>query len=261
MMTVFFKKIRVAACAALVHLGCSLLVAFFVAVLVFGIWYPYPYLELSGGRELFFLVIIVDVICGPILTFVLFNPSKPRGELCRDLLLVGLIQLGALGYGVYTIWIARPLFLVMEVDRFKVISAPDLQDKKSQLELTGLPSALQPSAWAGPKLAGIVTSSDPDEKRDILFESINGGRDYAVRPKFYVYYDDKTALKSLDRAKPISYFLAARPEQRIAAQKLFKEKGIDISKAKYLPVIGRQDWIAVLNDRGQIQGFLKGDGF
>ena len=29
----------------------------------------------------------------------------------------------------------------------------------------------------------------------------------------------------------------------------------------YLPVVGRQDWVAVLDQQAQIQGFLKGDGF
>ena len=61
--------------AALVHLSGSLLVAVMAASLVFGLWYPYPYRELSGGRDLFFLVVAVDVVCGPLLTLVLFNPA------------------------------------------------------------------------------------------------------------------------------------------------------------------------------------------
>ena len=261
MATNFPKRLRAAALAASLHLLCSLLVSFFAAVLVFAIWYPYPYRELSGGRELFLLVVIVDVICGPILTFVLFNPSKPKVELWRDLLLVIFIQFGALGYGIYTVWLARPLYLVMEVDRFKVISLPDLQDKKAQIELANLPAALRPSVWQGPKIVGVVTATDSEEKKNILFESIGGGRDYAARPKFYVGYDENYALASLERAKPISSFLLIRPEQRAAAEKLAAEIRIDIRKVQYLPVIGRQDWIAVLDDRGGIRGFLKGDGF
>jgi hypothetical protein len=111
--------------AAGIHLLCSLLIAALAGGLVFGLWYPFPYRELSGGRELFLLIIAVDVVCGPLLTLVLFNPTKPRGELWRDLGLVALIQLGALGYGLWTVWQARPLFLVQEVDRFKVVAAPD----------------------------------------------------------------------------------------------------------------------------------------
>ena len=77
----------------------SLLTICFAALLVFGIWYPYPYREISGGRELFLLVITVDVILGPLITLAVFNRKKPRSELRRDLAIVALLQLGALGYG------------------------------------------------------------------------------------------------------------------------------------------------------------------
>ena len=37
--------------------------------------------------------------------------------------------------------------------------------------------------------------------------------------------------------------------------------GADMTQWLYLPVIARQDWVAVLDKHGQIQGFLRGDGF
>ena len=39
------------------------------------------------------------------------------------------------------------------------------------------------------------------------------------------------------------------------------EKGADMAQWLYLPVVARQDWVAVLDKQGQIQGFLRGDGF
>jgi hypothetical protein len=30
---------------------------------------------------------------------------------------------------------------------------------------------------------------------------------------------------------------------------------------RYLPIIARQDWIAVLNTKGEIVGYIQGDGF
>ena len=89
------------------------------ALLVLWVWYPYPYGLLSGGRHLFLLLMGVDVVCGPLLTLVLFNPTKPRRELLTDMALVVCIQLAALAYGLYTAQEARPLFLVHEVDRFR----------------------------------------------------------------------------------------------------------------------------------------------
>jgi hypothetical protein len=226
-------------------------------VLVFWLWYPYPYRELSGGRDLFLLIVAVDVVCGPLLTLVLFNPAKPRAELWRDLGLVTLIQLGALGYGLFTVWLARPLFLVQEVDRFKVVMAPDLD----AAAVAALPPSIRPQAWGGPRLVAIRPPADLKEKNKVLFATIEGGRDYAERPEFYLPYEGENALKALKAAKPLDKFLKRWPAQQAAADKLALDKKLDLSKSVYLPVTGRQDWIAVLDAEGQIQGFLKGDGF
>lgn len=250
-------RIRAAAKASGIHLLSSVVVALLTAALVFGLWYPYPYRELSGGRELFLLVIMVDAVCGPLLTLVLFNPAKPRTELWFDLGMIVLIQLGALGYGMWTVWEARPLFLVQEVDRFKVIAAPDLRSAAT----AGLPATLQPRWWTGPLTVAIREPKDAQERQEVLFESIQGGRDYAERPDFYLPYEGTAALKSLKRAKPLLVFLQKQPDQQEAADKLAAEKNADTAQWLYLPVIARQDWVAVLNQQGQIQGFLKGDGF
>ena len=243
--------------AAAFHFSGCLVVAALAAGIVFGLWYPYPYRELSGGRELFFLIVAVDVVCGPLLTMVLFNPSKPRAELWRDLGLVVLIQMSALGYGLWSVHQARPLFLVMEIDRFKVVTAPDLQGAS----LAGLPAALQPDWRSGPLTVAIREPKDAQERTRVLLESVKGGRDYGERPEFYLPYEGAAALKSLQRAKPLAVFLQKQPAQQAAAEALAARKGADISKWLYLPIIARQDWVAVLNQQGQIQGFLPGDGF
>lgn len=255
--TTFAFRTHTAMRAAAIHLLCSLIVALFAAALVFGLWYPYPYRELSGGRELFLLVVAVDVVCGPLLTMVIFNPAKPHAELWRDLGLVALIQLGALGYGLHTVWQARPLFLVQEVDRFKVIAGPVLDEAAA----AALPAALQPHWWKMPMTVTIREPNDTQERNKVMFDSIQGGRDYAERPEFYIPYEGEAALKSLKRAKPLPMFLEKYPDQQDAARKLALEKGVDLKEWFYLPVVARQDWVAVLDKQGQIQGFLRGDGF
>ena len=243
--------------ASAYHLLGSLLVAACAAVLVFRVWYPYPYGQLAGGRELFLLVVAVDVVSGPLLTMVLYNPAKPRAELCRDLGLVVLIQLAALGYGLHVVWQARPLYLVQEVDRFKVLSMPDLD----MAEVRKLPIPMQVNWVKGPITVAIRAPKDAEEQQKVLLESVQGGRDYAERPEFYLPYEGAAALKALQRAKPLAAFLDKQPSQRSAAADLAASKGLDMAQLVYLPVVGRQDWVAVLDAQAQIQGFLKGDGF
>lgn len=231
--------------------------AILAAALVFLVWFPYPYRDLSGGRELFLLVMGVDIICGPLLTLVLFNPVKLRAELFRDMALVALIQLGALGYGLWSVWQARPLYLVLEVDRFKVVTRPMLDE----VELAALPSELQARWWVGPTVVGIREPKDQQAREKIMFEAVRGGRDYAERPEFFLPYSGAVAVRALIKAKPLAVFLQKKTGQTGAANELAALKRTDISQWTYLPVVARQDWVAVLDKQGQIQGFLKGDGF
>ena len=250
-------RVKYAAYASGIHFLATCALALLASALVFLVWYPYPYRDLAGGIELFLLIISVDAVCGPLLTLVLFSPAKSKTDLWRDMALVVVIQSAALGYGLQTMWQARPLYLVMEIDRFKVV----IRHAIDKVALSQLPPELQTQPWVGPLVVGIREPKDAKERDKVMFEAVQGGRDYAERPEFYVPYTTAAAAKALVKAKPLSVFLQKQPSQLVAANELAAKKGADISQLMYLPVIARQDWVAVLNKQGQIQGFLKGDGF
>ncbi len=108
------KRLISALHAALVHFLGSVLVAGLSAGLVFGLWYPAPYGALAGGLFLWGLMATVDVVCGPLLTLVVFDQRKPRRELKRDISFIVLFQLAALSYGLYSVAQARPIYLAYE---------------------------------------------------------------------------------------------------------------------------------------------------
>lgn len=238
------------------HFSASLAVAFVVGALVFGLWFPHPFRQLAGGTELFLLIMGVDLVCGPLLTLVLFNPAKPRRELVTDLGLVVLVQLAALAYGVWTLHVARPLYLVHEVDRFKVIALADVD----AAELDKLPANLQPSFFKGPQTVGLREASK-EEREKVMFESVQGGRDYGERPNFYLSYDAASSAKAYAKAKPLDSFIKKLPTQNEDVASVKAQAGAGADALRYLPVVARQDWVAVLNDKGAIVGYIKGDGF
>jgi hypothetical protein len=168
-MQVNTTRFKLAFKAMTVHFGLSLLVAAIVAFLVFTIWYPYPYRELAGGRELFILVMGVDVVCGPLLTLVLFSPTKPKKELVTDISLIAAIQIIALCYGMWTVLQVRPLFLVQEADRFNIISAANIEIKDLEL----LPANLRPNLFSGPIKVSLRDMST--EEREKLNAQIKSG--------------------------------------------------------------------------------------
>jgi len=256
-MQVKTQRLKAASKAALIHLSASALVASLAALLVLTVWYPYPYYLLSGGRNLFLILISVDVVCGPLLTLVLYNPKKPRRELFTDLSLVVAIQLAALVYGLNVVHAARPLFLVHEAARFSVVTMGDYGDADVDEALARLDAPLRPGWFKGPATVGIRIPSDPGERQEVLL----GGRDFVQHPEFYIPYDAAYRDKALVLAKPLRAFIDHYPATAEAAAEVLKQHGVALEEALFLPVQHRQDWVAVLDKSANILGFLPGDGF
>lgn len=257
----FQFRLRVASKASLVHLLGSVLVAALAAVLVFLVWYPSPYDQLSGGLKLFLVLVGVDVVCGPLLTLVLFNPKKSNRELTVDMLLVVSIQLAALGFGLHTAYQARPLFLVHEVDRFRVITSLDYGDADVRKSIDSLSPELRPHWLKRPVTVGVRDPITSKERQDVMLESTFGGRDYSQRPEFYIPYELAYRPKAMARAKPMESFLKRYPESSSEVADLLRKHDLAISNAVFLPVLHKQEWIAVLDPSAKIIGFVAGDGF
>jgi hypothetical protein len=241
--------------AAGLHLLISAAVAAAVATLVFGLWYPGPYRLLSGGRDLFFLVITVDVILGPLLTFAVFDLRKGWPHLRRDLTVIGLIQLGALGYGLYTVLAARPIVMVFEVDRFRVLNS-------GEIRLQELPQArpeYRTLPLTGPWLLGTRKPQRGEEANDALFAAVDG-IDIGQRPIFWQPYAESTA-DALARSRPVTQLLARYPERVAELQDRLREQKIVPASVTFLPVMARGEWVALLDRSGAIAGFLPADGF
>lgn len=250
-------RLRQSLLPASMHLGFSIVIASFIAGIIFWIWYPWPYHEFSGGRDIFLLLIGVDIVCGPVLTLLLFTTSKPKKLLYIDLGLICAIQMTALLYGVATAWSARPIYLVAEIDRFKVITRAEISDG----EIEKLPDNLRTAAWKKPMVIGIREPVSTEERNKVLFESLQGGRDYAERPEFYVAYADHSAKKSLEKSKRLVDFIKKYPGLGAWSDNYARTKNVPIETIRYLPVRAREDWIAILDENGYVADFVKGDGF
>ena len=119
-MNVIAARLRVSLLPALVHLGLSAGVALLSMGLIFLLWYPAPLDEAQGVSRLVLILIGVDVVLGPLMTCIVYNPAKPR--LWLDLAIIAVLQISALGYGLSTIHQGRPIYLVFNIDRFDVVT-------------------------------------------------------------------------------------------------------------------------------------------
>lgn len=243
-------------CAAGWHLLISATVVALAALLLFGLWYPGPYRLLSGGQRLFFLVVSVDIVLGPLLTFAVFNVSKGRPHLRRDLAVIGALQLAALAYGLHTVYVVRPVATVFEVDRFRVVTA-------SEVYLPELPKALpayQSLPLTGPRMLSTRRPEAGDDRNEALFMALNHGVDVSQRPGFWRPYDDGRAA-ALERARPIEVLLRKYEDRAAEFRAALAVAGAKEAEARFLPVMALGDWVAVLDAEGNIATFLAVDGF
>lgn len=93
-----------------VHLLLSATAVGLLALSMWLLWYRPPYFFIDGGWHVLRILIAVDVVLGPLLTFIVFNRAKP--ELKRDLAVIVLIQLCAFFYGAGMLYAHRPAFAV-----------------------------------------------------------------------------------------------------------------------------------------------------
>lgn len=237
--------------AASVHFGFSCAVAALAAALVFLAWYPSPFREVSGGRELFWLVVVIDVLVGPLLTFVVFDSKKPSIELRRDLAVVLFLQLVALGYGLHTVALARPVVIALEGDRLRVVRAVDL----AAADMRRAPAELQSLSWWGPTFVA-TRQPNTDEKFEAIQRGL-AGEDIGMRPEFWLPDGERgaayaRAAESLDRLTAMAGKRAEELPRAIEAT------GLPPYQLGYLPILARStDWSALVDRKsGSIVGYV-----
>lgn len=240
------------------HLVASFLVALVVGGLVVLVWYPGPLREISGGSHLLLLLLTIDMALGPMLTFVLANSLKPRRELFLDIGLVAMVQVLALSYGLWTVFSARPVYLVYEVDRFQVITPSSIDLG----ELVLAPEGLRSLPLFGPRVIGVRSARSQEEKLHSLDLAL-AGKDVAKRPDWWVELSDMHRPILTSRGVPLRELRGNNPTDALEIKEAIER---NLSKADHIrvyPIVGRKtDWSALVDTSTlEIVDFVEVDGF
>jgi len=162
------------------HLSISILLALIIIAWVFLIWYPQPLAQAVGVTHIFLMMVAIDVILGPILFFFVYKEGKKT--LKFDLAVIILIQLSALGYGLYSIAQGRPVWLVYNIDRFELVRNNEIIDTNTQKVQ---PQFRAPSLFK-PKFVAVQLAENSEERSKNMFEEVVGGISLAQRPERYI---------------------------------------------------------------------------
>ena len=239
--------------AAGLHGLISALVAAGAATLVLGVWFPGAYRHMAGGVGLFTLIVGVDVVLGPLLTLVAFDPRKTRRHLAMDLSVIGALQLAALAYGLIVVAQVRPVALAAENRLLRVVAAQDVKPDERHLTPPGLVAGW----FSGPRLVGVRPVETGDERLDTITWALKG-YDVGTRPSFWQDYA-QSRPRVLAQAVPLTQMFAAQLGRHAALDEAVQATGLAPDALRVLPVLARQtDWYALLDARdAAVVGFVR----
>ena len=104
------------------HLIISALLFLPIVWLICFRWFPPPFFYTDGGWQGVRIMLMVDMVLGPALTFLVFDPAKTRRALTVDFSFIAIVQAVALAYGAITIENGRLRAVVFAEDAFYAVA-------------------------------------------------------------------------------------------------------------------------------------------
>jgi len=235
--------------ASAIHLIISAFLLTLILLYTFLIWYPSPYAEISGIQKIIAVLIGVDLVLGPLLTFIVYKKNKPRLKL--DLTLIATVQISALIYGVHSIYQGHPAFVVFAIDRFELIAAKDInpsQARHQEFRISKL--------WL-PKLAFVVPPSDRKEHNRLLFEVLFQGKPgMQWRPQYYEPMDNHLQEIIEKNWSPNAIFNSEEKKRKLLEfLRRYDQKEANLA---FYPLTGKQKDVVIALERntGNIIGTI-----
>lgn len=162
------------------HLLISSMIALLFIFLVFCVWYPSPLAKALGVTQIFLMLVLIDVIIGPLLTLMVYKEGKKT--LKMDLSIIVLFQMIALGYGLFSINQGRPVwFVYANIDRFELVRASEL--KKNQVDKAS--PEFRTLNLFGPQFATIKKEKTVQAQNERMFMDLSQGLSAELYPERY----------------------------------------------------------------------------
>ena len=221
--------------ASLTHLIISATVIGCFFSVVFFIWYPNPYFSIEDTLNILVILFTVDVVLGPLLTFVVFKSGKPG--LKTDLSIIGFIQIAALLYGASIIYTERPYFISFDYKQFFVVRASDTQ----HMDLSTVDAKIN-HRQAGPTYVYAQIPAGLTREEQILFQAF-------LRPK--QYRDMKTHIDdSFEQSLNPDTLAGHSPENKILIDNfLTRYSDIPVESFAFYPLHGKIRHVVLVINR------------
>lgn len=193
------------------HLGISMMIFLVVLYLIIFKWYPPPFFTSDGGWQGIRIMVGVDLVLGPLLTLIVFKPGKPG--LKFDLTMIGLVQAGALIWGIWTVHHQRPIAAVYVENYFAPV--PHYEIKGQGMSLDKLKQfGDHPPYWIYSNLP-----KNFNELQRVTLQAIRTGQPLYTFTKYYAPIDKKAVKTMHDNSLNMQKWVKDKP----AAAKIYQD--------------------------------------
>jgi hypothetical protein len=211
-------------------------------------WYRWPGWILTDVTRVVMVMVGVDVVLGPTLTFIIARSTKSRRELTRDIGVIVALQLCALGYGTVSLWNGRPLYYAFSENVLQLVQAYDIDDPEAALGRQQNPK-LAPHWYSLPRWVWAPLPQDLAARTKIVNSAITGGDDVISMPRYFKPWSEglidlRAKLKKVDN---VAYFA---PSEKRTLKERMRAAGFSTDELNAMPLTGRGHPLLAVIDPG-----------
>ena len=217
--------------AAGIHLGLSLVVFAVALYLILVQWYPGFHFVVDGGWRGVKIMAGVDLVLGPSLTLVIFNPFKARRLILLDLACIAIVQVGALVWGFYAVHSQRPVAVSYYEGAFQSLTEEPLRIERKPGDYADQFSERRPP------LVYIREAADENEEVRMAMQSVMGKVAPHEDPFFFQRFEPNWA-KVAPRAVKVEERSNKRPAFAAALTAFLERHGGQAADYRFFPYEG-----------------------
>lgn len=190
-----------------IHFSLSLLIALVVLFFIFFIWYPQPIATDEGVGIIAVMLIAIDVIVGPVLAFLVYKEEKK--SLKMDLGVILILQILAMGYGLFSIVSSRPVWIVQNGAIFQLVRANAILPRDQEQAKENYKN----NGWLSPQWVAVDTDNSKYEyyAEQTLVPNLYVDLSFA-KPRIQNYAQDLKNLYAFNQADVIATELKKFPQ-------------------------------------------------
>ncbi|WP_180011346.1 TfpX/TfpZ family type IV pilin accessory protein [Acinetobacter sp. YH16055] len=227
--------------SSLLHLGFSLVLCLIVILFFQFTSYSYPLSLAVNFWQIALIFCVVNLLIGPFLAFLVYKEGKK--SLKFDLSVIILFQAIAFFYGTYSLFEARPAWIVYSVDRFELVKNTDIYIK----DISKVKSKYRQAPWFGPEFTAVQLSVDEKQRGQDVFNAVFANLTLSKQPEKYISLQSvQSSIKlKMQNLKQLNQYNSVQTVKNILSQ--YPEA------TAFVPLkADKKDMVVLLNKQGGV---------